>query len=112
MQGTVDAQLQLKIHQILNGCGFYRLPLLRLSAILRLLGAEEARYAKAIQANTITGLIRLTNSLRYCLYDAGRSSRTIFLRESFLPRRWRCRSICRGLYERSLPSAIPRAVSR
>lgn len=72
MQGSSESELQLKIHQILNRSGYYRLPLLRLSAILRLLGVEEAREAKLIQVNTIAGLIQLTNVQRYSSAHAGR----------------------------------------
>lgn len=43
MEENLRSELHLKINQILARFNFYHLPLIRLIAILRLLGEEEAR---------------------------------------------------------------------
>ncbi len=54
-----SSEIRSMVHEILNRNRFYGLSLLRLNEILRLLGMEEAREAKDIQAKTITGIIKL-----------------------------------------------------
>lgn len=54
-----NQEKQYLVHEILNKHGFYRLHMHRLTEILHLLEAEEAREARYIQENTIKGLLKM-----------------------------------------------------
>lgn len=53
------AELKMGVHQLLIKNGFYRLPMLSLSEILKLLEMPESFEPKNIQENTINGLIKV-----------------------------------------------------